>query len=393
MLISPPLLRVQLLPVFQRRLFHVKTSLKARCDLYRDPSPARNSVSCVDVTRRSAIALGAGPVIVRAGETFEAALDGLCMRHLVPGLSAMVIEKQKPVLIRSYGFRDVEVRSPVTAQTPFRIASLTKTFSSTLLMQLYQSGRLNLDEPIGPYIPNDVHHVPFIKALLDPTVKIRHVLTHTSETPPGTRFRYDGARFNALTPVIEKVAGTSLRELLAQRILDPLKMTRSVPGQDATAERYQEAIRDLAKPYAFEDGRLIPGEYPPARIRASAGLISTVEDLARFDAAIDRHELIKPESQEIAWTPPRAPNGKSLPYGLGGFIQRYSRHKGSRDPRLVWHYGYWPTFSALYLKVLAQERTLLLLANSDGLSRPFPSLGAGNVEGSDFARLFLAHFG
>jgi CubicO group peptidase (beta-lactamase class C family) len=220
---------------------------------------------------------------------------------------------------------------------------------------------LNLDEPI----PDFGEHVT-----------IRHVLTHTSESkPPGERYAYSGARFSRLTGVIESLSGKPFRELLAERILDRVKMPRTVPGQDATEQRYQQTIADLATPYKLDK----VSEYPPKGISASAGIISTVEDLARYDAAIDDHRLIRRETQEMAWTP-----AKSLPYALGWFVQKY------RGERLVWHYGYWPgSFSALYLKIPRRRRTIFLLANSDGLSQPFPSLSGGDVTGSAFAAVFL----
>lgn len=143
-------------------------------------------------------------------------------------------------------------------------------------------------------------------------------------------------------------------------------------------------LEQLAKPYKLDEGgQIVPAEYPPRRISASAGLISTIEDLAKYDIAIDRHQLIRSGTQEKAWTPAVSSSGQTLPYGLGWFIQQ---HKGAR---LVWHYGYWPgSFSALYLKIPARAATLFLLANSDGLSRPF-KLGQGDVTVSDFARAFL----
>jgi hypothetical protein len=112
-----------------------------------------------------------------------------------------------------------------------------------------------------------------------------------------------------------------------------------------------------------------------------------VLDLAKYDAAVDRHAFIKAETQERAWTPAVSTNGNSLPYGLGWFSQQY------KGVRLIWHYGYWPdSFSALYLKIPEKKITLLLLANSDGLSSAAPGLGGGSVISSAFAVTFLRIF-
>lgn len=201
--------------------------------------------------------------------------------------------------------------------------------------------------------------------------------------------------------MIDSCEGKPFRQTLAQTILDPLEMRDSVPGHDLefptpalaslftteTLERYSRVIARLAKPYALDgSGGTFLSAYPNRGISSSAGLISTVRDLARYDAAIDRHLLLKAETQELAWRNAVNSRGQLLPHGNGWFVQNYF------GTRLLWHYGYWPTFSALLLKVPARNITLILLANSDGLSAPFSQAlgGAGDVTGSPFARLFLS---
>ncbi|MEK6337183.1 MAG: serine hydrolase, partial [Acidobacteriota bacterium] len=274
--------------------------------------------------------------------------------------------------------------------TPYRIASITKTFSSMLLMRCVERNSLNLDTLLRSFTP-----------ALESGVTVRHLMTHTSQgTPPGEKFIYSGDRYNYLTPVVEACAGRSFREELAKTILDQLEMRDSVPGQDMefpspqvaalftpeTLQRYVDVIHRLAKPYVIgSNGQPILSVYPNRNIFAAAGLISTVRDLARYDAAIDRHALLQQPSQEQAWTNHVNSKGQRLPHALGWFVQMYG------GQRLIWHYGYWNTFSALFLKVPGRNITLILLANSDGLSAPFGNAlgGAGDVTGSPFANLFL----
>jgi len=271
---------------------------------------------------------------------------------------------------------------------------VTKVFSSTLLMRCVEPGALSLDDPIARYT----------LSIPEPGVTVRHVLTHTSASvPPGDRFQYDGNRFLALTFVVDSCAGVPFREALAGSILHPLKMWDSVPGQDlenvtpamarslnpevfdrATLDRYRRVLERLATPYTLNSrGELVRSSYPNKIISASAGLVSTVRDLALFDAAIDRHLLLQPETQELAWQPAVTSRGEALPYALGWFSQLASGR------RLVWHYGHWPgASSSLYLKVPEQKVSLFLLANAETLSSPF-AMGGGDVTRSPFARLFL----
>ncbi|HKQ78182.1 MAG TPA: serine hydrolase [Blastocatellia bacterium] len=177
-------------------------------------------------------------------------------------------------------------------------------------------------------------------------------------------------------------------------------MQGSVPGQDILddrtrwsafldadhAKRYEAGLAKLARPYRLYGEEIVQSSYPPRNISASAGLVSNALDLSKYDAAIDHHTFIKAETQERAWTPAVSNGGRTLPYGLGWFIQQY------QGLRLVWHYGYWNQFSSLYLKVPEKKISFILLANSDGLSAPFRSLGEGNVAGSAFANSFLRIF-
>src|SRR5262245_6628234 len=95
----------------------------------------------------------------------------------IPGISAAVVKDQKVIWSKGFGLADVENKIPATPQTPYRIASLTKTFASTLLMQLVEQGTLDLDEPMSKYSP----------LYKDDLVKVRHVLTHTSGNARGCR--------------------------------------------------------------------------------------------------------------------------------------------------------------------------------------------------------------
>lgn len=119
------------------------------------------------------------------------------------------------------------------------------------------------------------------------------------------------------------------------------------------------------------------------RIQASAGMISTALDLAKFDAAMNRDAIVSARSKAAMYTPARSNSGARLPYGLGWFIQVVD------GQQVVWHYGHAPgAYSSLWLKVPATDATLILLANSDGASGSF-DLGKGDVLRSPFAKLFL----
>src|SRR5262249_10575305 len=165
-------------------------------------------------------------------------------------------------------------------------------------------------------------------------------------------------------------------------ILDP---TAAGPVDAAHRDRYQKNLQKLARPYTLYGTEVIPAPYPPKGVGAAAGLLSTVLDMARFDAAIDRHQYLKQESQDRAWTRFVSNKGESLPHGLGWFVQDYQGQK------VIWHFGHWGTgFSATYLKVPAKGLTLILLGNSEALSDPF--YATAGMETNAFACAFLRVF-
>ena len=344
------------------------------------------AIACAFFTTLAAVAQ-APPDLDQRIALFTRYLDALRMQAGVPGLSVAVVSAGRIVWERAYGFADVEARVPAAPDTPYRIASLTKTFTSALLMRCVDAGALDLDAPIRNYTTT----VP------DQAASVRHVLSMASDAPAGSRYRYDGDRFGALTPVVQACARAPYRAALASQILERLAMLDSVPGQDleappadaavlfdaATLERYRRVVRRLAKPYLARNGRVAPGEYPPRGINAAAGLISTVRDLARYDAANDARILVSAASQSLAWTPFALADGRRSPYALGWFSQ--STVAGPA----IWHYGLWPTFSSLLLKLPERGVTLIMLGNSDGLSARFP-LAEGDITVSPFARAFIA---
>jgi CubicO group peptidase (beta-lactamase class C family) len=321
---------------------------------------------------------------------FEQQLDQLRTLLKIPGLSAAIVRNQELVWAKGLGFADREKGVPATPDTPYHVASLTKTFAAILILRLVEQGKLNLEEKASRYSAD----------VGGDRIAIRHLLSHTSEGTPGERFHYAGDPYWCLTEVIEKTSGKSFRESMIATFLEPLHMARSVPGHDMLTEgdrwtdrlgkdtirRYREALNDLARPYHLYGSEVVANPpYPAYALNAMAGLISTVCDLAKYDAALDRHRFLRPQTQERAWTPAVSNGGQALPHGLGWFVQRY------RGVKLVWHYGYWPdAFSALLLKVPERNLTLILLANSDGLSAPF--YDDWRAETSAFASCFLRLF-
>ena len=224
------------------------------------------------------------------------------------------------------------------------------------------AGEADLDEPMSRYSTD----------FKDDSVKIKHIISHTSGGTPGERFQYDGNRYDYLTAVIEKKTGKPFLEVVVETFFDPLGMSSSVPYHNIVVDadkwmaslgkehldRYKKNLRALAQPYTYYgDGEIIHTHYPyPGFIGAAAGLLSTVLDMAKYDIAIDRHVFIKKETQEKAWTAFVSNSGKRLPYGLGWFVMDYHGLK------LIWHTGALGHWILCVLSQSAGEKSLAYYA-------------------------------
>ncbi|SHN12789.1 serine hydrolase [Chitinophaga sp. CF418] len=318
---------------------------------------------------------------------FAAGLDSIRMQLKIPGMAVAVKQDKNILLKQGFGLANLKDRVPATAQTSFRVASVTKTFTSTLIMQLVAQGKLNLDDPISKY---DLD-------LGNPNITLRQLLTHTSEGTPGMAFQYNGYRFGLLGSVMEKASGMPFYRLLMENILIPLKMTSSAPFlslhqfyeykkiNPGVIPYFDTAISRLAVPYNMTaKGEIARMEYS-GEFGAFGGLVTTAGDLLKYSEAIDGNLFISAALQKQVFTPNRTRNGTITPYGLGWFVQQY------QGMDFYWHYGQTPGESALFVKVPALRLTLAVTCNTDKLSQPF-QLGDGDLFMSPVAQLFYHCF-
>ena len=184
----------------------------------------RSQTQGQDLLAEAMVALNARVVPAGARERIarlETLLENLRQELKIPAYSAAIVKDQKVLWAKGFGYADVENKIPATEHTPYHLASLTKTFASTILMQLVQEGKIKLDDPVSKY---------GITLESDGVIRVRHLFSHTSEGNPGEQYRYNGNRFAELDKVVEKATGKSFAELLIANILDPLGMNETAPN-------------------------------------------------------------------------------------------------------------------------------------------------------------------
>jgi CubicO group peptidase (beta-lactamase class C family) len=322
-------------------------------------------------------------------QVLESYLESLRLQAGIPGMSAVVIRDGEIAWEKGFGYENVAARIRATPDTPYLVGDATETFAAVLLLQCVEQKRIALDDPLERYG----------LSAPEPSATLRQLLSHT---PRGAPFAYSPERFSHVTELMEYCAPQPFRKSIAHRLLNRLAMQDSVPGtdwkdptltlpegmfDDADRDRYRAVLDRLAVPYKVQGrGKADRTELPAMGINATAGLVSTVRDLAKFDKALDTVDeggLLQLDTVVTAWTPAADAAGSPAPMGLGWFVQYY------KGERVVWHFGNVPNaYSSLILKLPQRNMTFILLANSDGLSSPF-DLAQGDVTRSLFAALFL----
>ncbi len=316
---------------------------------------------------------------------FERYVESLRQQAGIPGMSAAIVQSGRLVWDRGFGYKDVDGQVAAAADTPYPILDLSQTLSSTvLLQQCLDLSYLELTDHVRRWDPQ----------FPDDTTTVAQLLSHAA---PSGGFKYDASRFATLSRVVEQCTSDRYPRVLAEELLERLGMRQSVPGADISdasspsrqgfssdaLERYSAVLGRQAAPYKVDSrGRPTRADAPRGTLSASTGVVSTVRDLARFDAALGDGVLLAADTLSRAWEP-----AGSMPTGLGWFVQH---HNGER---VVWHFGLArDAYSSLIIKVPGRGLTLILLANSDGLAGPPYNLSDGNVSSNLFASLFLRLF-
>jgi CubicO group peptidase (beta-lactamase class C family) len=253
---------------------------------------------------------------------------------------AVLVEKNgKPIFSEADGLADREHKAPNTLKTRFRIGSMNKMFTAVSILQLVQAGRLGLNDPLGRYIADYPNKDVASK------VQIQHLLTHTGGTgdifgpefdahrlelrtlddyvklygkrdlkfEPGSKWEYSNYGFILLGVIIEKVSGQSYYDYVHEHIYAPAGMsaTGSEPEDKAVPERsigYTKMDSPQWKPNT---------DTLPYRGTSAGGGYSTVEDLARFAAALERHKLLDAHHTELLTTGKPGTPDNSYAFGFG----------------------------------------------------------------------------
>ena len=257
----------------------------------------------------------------------------------IPGLQVAVAVGGKLVWSEAFGYADLAREVPVTAETQFRIGSVSKPLTAAAVALLYEQGKLDLDAPVQRYVPSfpDKGYPITTRQLAGHLAGIRHyrgdeflrnrhfdtVLEGLAIfqgdlllSPPGTKFSYSSYGWNLISAVVEGAAGQDFLTYMSRNVLRPLGLTHTAP------DRVDSLIPNRTRFYERgADSGFVPA--PPVDNSykwAGGGFLSTAEDLVRFGSALLEPGFLKAATLELLFTSQKTTPGEPTGYGVGWFV-------------------------------------------------------------------------
>ena len=333
---------------------------------------------CRRATRLSVLALAGARLVCAQAGPFHGIVERGFQASGCPGLSAAVSEGNRIVYSQAFGFADVERRIPLRTDSAHRLASLSKPVTGTIVMDMAQSGRLKLDEPVKTYLPD-------LPAAYD-RVTVRHLLSHqagirayrdleevlsmvhypTSRDAlrafvndpllfePGTRTAYSTFGFTLLGAVAEAVAGETFERLSADFFrrrhihgfgVDDALADSSKRVQGYSVDQEGKAVR--SRPYDASN------KYP------GGGFLASAEDYLRFVIAVGAGRVLKPAVLREMWTRQKTSDGEVSAFGLGWGVSQWEGR------RMVGFNGLQPSTTTSFHYFPDEGVGIVLLCNAE----------------------------
>jgi CubicO group peptidase (beta-lactamase class C family) len=300
----------------------------------------------------------------------------------VPGAGVGVLRDGVPIFRRAYGLSDLEARVAATTATNYRLASLTKQFTAAAILLLAEAGRLSIDDPVRQWLPT-------LPDTADAIV-IRHLLTHTSGLidyedlipegwtaqlrdvdvlglleaepsgyfPPGSGYRYSNSGYSLLALIVGRASGKDFASFLRERIFQPLGMQNTVAFESGISVVPHRAFGYSGSEHLWTR----TDQDLTSATLGDGGIYSSVDDLAKWEAALCGDGLLRPESLRLAFQPATQTDDPAVQYGFGWRITGETR----------WHSGETIGFRNVIVRFLEQRLTVIVLTNRNDPA-PYPT--------------------
>ncbi len=324
-----------------------------------------------------------------------------------PGAAVLVVRNGQPVFRRGYGVADLRTLNSIDARTNFRLASFTKQFTAACIMLLVHDGKLHYDDHLTDFFPefpaygkpitvrnllNHTSGLPDYEDILEkqypntPPEKVPQILDGgvlklleqqtSAKFPAGSKWEYSNSGYAVLAMIVEKVSGQSFGEFLHDRIFVPLKMTNTLAYQKGKNEVPHRAYGHTKKGDAWQQ----TDQSPTSAVLGDGGIYSSLDDLAKWDRALREHTLLSAAEMLPALTPveptggpAKIPDGPTVSYGFGWFLDPYHGHKRMS------HDGETIGFRTTIQRFPDDKLTIIVLANRTDINPEELALKVANL--------------
>ena len=312
-----------------------------------------------------------------------------CMKS--KGLSTgniLVYEKGEIVFQSSNGLRTIDPTDSLTLNSQFRLASVSKQFTSVAVMKLKQEGKLDYDQKVSSILNDFPHDNITIKHLLQHTsgiadyIKIinqnyvpqnstkRNILGNNEildifynsnpklKFQPGEKYEYSNTGYLVLASIVEEVSKQHFREFLKENIFDPLNMNNTLLY--SYKEGYDSDIPNRVFGYSLneeKDGYELNDYHVVNDVRGDGGIYSTINDLFKWNMALLDYKVVPKKLLDEAWRVGTLNNGEDFGYGYGWVIGDSSK------PKSVFHSGGWVGFVTYLYNEIDTKSGYVILTN------------------------------
>jgi CubicO group peptidase (beta-lactamase class C family) len=311
------------------------------------------------------------PIQAHAMQTVDAIMQAYA--GAVPGASVLVVRDGKALVRKAYGLANLEQGIEATPATNYRLASVTKQFTAAAILLLAQDGRLSIDDPVRKWLPTLPHS--------DDAITLRHLLTHTGGLidyedimpadlavalrdvdvlhllekerrvyfPAGSAWRYSNGGYSLLSLIVARASGMPFQDFLRTRIFEPLGMRNTlayVPEGPPVPGR--------AFGYTLVDGKWESTDQSlTSAVLGDGGVYSSIDDLAKWDAALYDDRLLNDASRKLAFTPWVKSDDADVAYGFGWRITGDT----------LWHSGESVGFRNVIVRWPKRHLSVIVLSN------------------------------
>lgn len=296
--------------------------------------------------------------------------------------TVLIAHNGKPIYQQTFGYADLSTKDALTASTPFELASISKTFTSTAVLKLSEEGLLCLDAPVKLYFPDFPYEA----------VTIRHLLSHRSGLPdyvfmgnsfitdrshymsnedvvdifvkkkvallftPNSKFEYSNSNYAILAAIVTKVTGMKFQTYMHDSIFMPLGMRNSFvfDYEDTTGREYaktHDAYGQKLKDVCF-DGAV-----------GDKGVYSTAEDMLKWDNALKSGKILSDESLEEAYKPRSLERESFDNYNIKNYGYGWRTMKQADGNNIIYHNGWWHGNNNVFARNLRDNTTIIVLGN------------------------------